>query len=24
MILPSFETQYRVIEDFTRKVMEKM
>ena len=24
MLLPSFETQYRVIEDFTRKVMEKM
>ncbi len=24
MILPSFETQYRVIEDFTRKVMEKL
>ena len=24
MILPSLETQYRVIEDFARKVMEKM
>ncbi len=24
MILPSFETQYRVLEDFARKVMEKL